>query len=544
MGLLLAAGLVAILELVFAGAARNDAEGRAREDLNPARAALQQALGRDITILRGLAGYTRSDPNLSQEDFALIAEDLIAGASPSVRHVALARDLVVSHIYPRIGNEKAIGLDYRATPEQWKAVERVLGIDEPVIAGPVELAQGGTGLIARLAVRLRHGPQSEDRVWGIASVVIDFPKLMMRVGLEGLKTDYRLALRGRDGDPNDPTVFWGDPDIATADPVHLTVVLPAGSWRILIAPRRGWPTLTENFPYFFAAGVLLLIGYVAVATARDRIADERRRSRANLIEALRKAEEASAAKSSFMAVMSHELRTPLNAIIGFSALLENQPKDSPIWERAGEYSADIRKSGEFLLSIINDILDLSRIESGGYELDVRQFDLMEEVHAVASRMRMEFEQQGMALHVPDGGGPVPAVADQRAVQQILGNLLSNALKYAGPGARVEIVVKPHGDRVTLSVRDDGPGIPTEMIDAVMEPFVQLSSSYARKVGGVGLGLTICQSLARAIGADLAIESRPGHGTTINLTMPQRADADADPALASPIPPLPPNRAAE
>ncbi len=518
-GVILSVALVALLEVMSRSGSRADVEARVKESLNATRVELQSALSQDVQVLRGLAGYVRSKPEVTEAEFRLIAGDLVAGASSSVRNLALARDLVISHVYPLVGNEAALGLDYRATPEQWAAVERVLASDQIIIAGPVTLAQGGVGLIARHTVRRRKPPVDDGSVWGIASIVIDFEDLLERSGLSGMTTDYRLALSGRDGDPGTGDVIWGDQSISTGDPVELDVILPGGAWKILVAPKEGWPLLTRYFPYFLVAGLVFLTIYILVIVVRGRIARERSQARRELLEALRRAEAASAAKSSFMAVISHELRTPLNAIIGFGSLLESQPPDSPVWKRAPEYASDIRRSGEFLLSIINDILDLSRIESRAQDLDLVEFNVFEVVESAVGRMRIQFREADLDLIVEKPKDLVFALADRRAVEQILSNLLSNALKYAGSGAQVVVsVAPPEQGRVCVTVSDTGPGIPADMIDEIMEPFVQLSSSYTRQVGGVGLGLTICQSLAQAMEAGFTIESAPGAGATVRLEL--------------------------
>jgi two-component system sensor histidine kinase ChiS len=446
-----------------------------------------------------------------------------------VRNPALARDLVISHVYPMAGNKAALGVDYRTVPNQWPGVRQVIEENRILIAGPVELVQGGTGVIARFPIFLRRTPSNDRPLWGIAATVIDFPGLLQLADYASLEQEYRVALVGRDGNVESDEVIWGDTEIRAARPVALDVVFPNGQWRVLAAPRSGWPTLTSFLPYTILAAAIFLALVAVWSVASYRIAAERSATQREVLAALQRAEEASAAKSTFLAVMSHELRTPLNAIIGFSELLENSPRDGRVWERAPEYVADIQQSGRFLLSIIDDILDLSRIESGRRNATVEHVDVVPLMIDTANRLRVEFDAKEIALSVEAEQEQMVAMGDPRAIMQILVNLLTNALKYAGPSATVAVTGRyatgEDGDpQIVLSVADDGPGIPEEKIDEIMKPFVQLSSSYARAAGGVGLGLTICQSLARMMNGALTVESQVGAGATVRLTLPRSSVA--------------------
>lgn len=520
---LIGLGCALLLELALADMARSNAENRARDDLNQLRASLQQVLGRDVQLIRGMVGYVRARPDLSTEEFALIAQDVLEGAPKHVRNLALAKDLVISHIYPAAGNERAIGLNYRETKIQWPAVKRVIEEERIIVAGPIELVQGGLGLIARFPIRLRAGRSGDRRLWGIASTVIDFIGLLQHAGYDRYAETYHLALSGRNGDPESREIIWGDPDIRKMEPISLDVAIPTGAWRIMATPREGWPNFASYLSVTLPMLALLIAGFSVWTISRYRRAEERSRANQEVLDALQRAEEASAAKSTFLAVMSHELRTPLNAIIGFSELLENSPRDSRIWERAGEYVGDIRQSGRFLLSIIDDILDLSRIESGRRAAAIDYVDIVPLLLESANRLRVEFENNGVTLSISAEAEEIIAFADQRAVMQIIANLLNNALKYAGTAANVTVNAAVLGEnQVEIAVQDDGPGIPEEKIDEIMKPFVQLSSSYARAAGGVGLGLTICQSLARTMDGTITVKSRLGQGTTVRLILPRYA----------------------
>jgi two-component system cell cycle sensor histidine kinase PleC len=242
--------------------------------------------------------------------------------------------------------------------------------------------------------------------------------------------------------------------------------------------------------------------------------------RAACDEARRHAEAASAAKSRFLATMSHELRTPLNAILGFSEVMKSELL-GPIHNRSyKEYAANIHDSGRHLLQLINQILDLSRIEAGRYELDEGPVRLAAVVEDCLRLLNLRVESKGLCVTVECDRGAEPLWADARAVRQICLNLISNALKFTPPGGHVGITVAatPEGGQ-TLVVKDSGPGIPEEEIPRVMEAFGQGSLAPRVAEGGTGLGLSIVQSLVTAHGGTFELRSVLRKGTEAIVTLP-------------------------
>lgn len=250
------------------------------------------------------------------------------------------------------------------------------------------------------------------------------------------------------------------------------------------------------------------------------IAVDRRRAEENLREAMETAELANRAKSKFLANMSHELRTPLNAIIGFSEIMRDGLFGPLGSSRYTEYAKDIHDSGAHLLSVIDDILDISKIEAGRYPLEEQDMDLGEVLRWSIDivRPRTNEKQQSVKLAVADG---MPALcADLRAMRQIMLNLLSNASKFTPEFGRIDVSARIlDNGNLELSVADTGIGIPEEKLDEVMEPFGQVDDSSARQHGGTGLGLPITKSLTEMHGGTFRLESRLGHGTKATLTLP-------------------------
>jgi two-component system cell cycle sensor histidine kinase PleC len=263
--------------------------------------------------------------------------------------------------------------------------------------------------------------------------------------------------------------------------------------------------------------------YAGVATALsllqlNLVRTERRNREAE--EARHAAESANRSKSRFLAIMSHELRTPLNAIIGFSDLIQSQSLGPLQPAKYREYAEDIHVSGQNLLGVINDILDMAKIEDGKMVLFEEPIDLHEQI-AVAMRSIAERARQGqVALDREIAAGLPPLLADHRSIRHILLNLLTNAIKFTPGGGRVAVRAERAGDGgLELAVADTGIGMSPEHVEIALTPFGQVANEYTRRHDGTGLGLPLVKSLAELHGANVRIESALGQGTTVSVAFP-------------------------
>lgn len=242
----------------------------------------------------------------------------------------------------------------------------------------------------------------------------------------------------------------------------------------------------------------------------------------DLHEAKDAAERAYAAKSQFLANMSHELRTPLNAIIGFSEMMQRQllgPIGTPKYL---DYIAGIRESGEHLLDLISDILDMSKIEAGKYELDLEELNIAKIIPLAIHMMEGRAQEGRIRITSDVSKENTQIVADRRAVMQVLLNLLSNAVKFTKPGGSVKVECLPREEYICIRVSDTGIGIPANKIHVVTRPFEQAAASYTRDHEGTGLGLSITKDLIELHGGNMHIESTVGVGTTVTIRLPYNA----------------------
>jgi PAS domain S-box-containing protein len=261
------------------------------------------------------------------------------------------------------------------------------------------------------------------------------------------------------------------------------------------------------------------IGHVPCILATVRDISERKRLNGELVHAQAAAAAANNAKSAFLATMSHELRTPLNAIMGFSDLMQSQPEGLFDLARYRDYAGDIHRSGAHLLALINEVLDLSRIDAGKAPLSDDDVSL---AHVVddAGLMIAALARQGQITLEAELTGNLPHLrADERRITQIVLNLLSNAVKFTPPGGKVTVTAAQTADGISLTVRDTGIGIAAQDIAVVLERFGQVDSHLSRKHSGTGLGLPIAKQLVEMHGGTLTVESALGVGTAITAHFP-------------------------
>jgi signal transduction histidine kinase len=356
-----------------------------------------------------------------------------------------------------------------------------------------------------LADELQRYPPRESDLYGAARILLtQQPELVPEVSEDALR--------------------------ATAnDPRHVEVLRSLGFCTYMVVPLKARGRLLGAVTFIGASSAqrytpkdLLFAEDLAsrAATAMDnaRLFQEAHQAKEEAIEAVARAALSDRAKADFLATMSHELRTPLNAIAGYAELLELGMR-GPISEQQREAIQRIRRSQEHLLGIVNDILMFSKTENGRIPISLEPTPLTPLIRAMHFLVEPLLEQREILFTFEDCVPEVSVIADRERLQQVLVNLVSNAAKFSAKGGRVTVRCEVRDHLVAILVEDTGPGIREDMLDAIFEPFVQLSTGLTRIAGGSGLGLPISRELARLMGGDVTVASEEGKGSTFTVTLP-------------------------
>ena len=360
------------------------------------------------------------------------------------------------------------------------------------------------GLLARAPDR---GPETVA-LGGIEPLLSRLPHRLLLVGPRG----QIIQAFGQCPDWADPTASGLAQLACTDDRAALNKSLVTarrlGSANVRFRPDTANPHLGELDIRALAAG-----GFIGLL--RDASADQKRES--DLIRAREGAEASNAARARFLANMSHELRTPLNAIMGFSDIMRSQ-MFGPLPGKYTDYAGLIHEAGEHLLELINDVLDMSKIEAERYELRLEPQDVRDPVTAALRLLRLQADEAGIRLRGVLPSKTLEANIDRRAVKQMVINLLGNALKFTPKGGEVIVTLQAFADSVELIVADTGIGISPDDLIRLGQPYVQAKSN-PMEVQGTGLGLSLVRALARLHGGEMTLESRLGEGTAVTIRLP-------------------------
>ena len=472
----------------------------------------------------------RSDTSVSMEGYPQFE------VHPETHH---PEALVATYIEPLLDGNPTFGFDLGTDPARRAAIEKARDTGALVASRGVDLLSDSTkGVLLILPVYHGEGrPQSvqerASRFAGVVQVVIAMDAL--GDGLPGVGDQIKLDIydSGFEAALDDSSLLYRSSPPTDGEPM-LTAErrLPVGDrmWTVMVTGNPTGFNAFASIPTVITfAGTLLTL---ALAITAFTLVDGRERAfhRARLLTAelreqaehLRMARdraiEADRLKTTFLANMSHELRTPLTAVIGLSSVLL-KGTFGELGEKARDYVEMISGSGAHLLDIVDDMLDLARIEAGREDLTLEDIDLAQVIEDSLALVHPDAAAKGVKLTPPSILGPLPITADRRRIQQVLLNLISNAVKFTDRGGEAGVSVTSRDGKVIVKVFDTGVGIPSDHIARVFAPFHQVDSSLARSRAGAGLGLALAKRLAEMHRGSLTVSSRVGDGTEFTLTLP-------------------------
>ena len=460
-------------------------------------------------------GLMISDAQFAQLSRLMQDEDYIIKANE------IAKDGIVSQIYPIQGNENAMGFNILEDSERKKAARLARDSGEYTLAGPFELVQGGTGVLLFDPV-YQIDAQGNKKFWGFSVLVMDWEKFIDKMELNKLEdAGYHYQIWKRDNKDNEKVVIAQCVNFEKEDTLEVACEVPNDTWYFEIIPENGWITLIQRLwglLISFMTAFIIMTVYLQFKMRRYR----EQIHETELERAVHEAKCANEAKTRFLFNMSHDIRTPMNAIIGFADLLEKHIDEK---ERVRDYIGKIKSSSEFLLSLINYVLETARIESGKTSLKKEVRCVSGLIESLADIFEPEVRKKGLTYSYTKDIQHDYVIGDETKVREIFINIIGNSLKYTPAGGKITIDIKElSSDRENyiaykIVVEDTGIGMSKEYLPHIFEEFSREHTSTESKVVGTGLGLPIVKALIDLMGGTIEIENEVGKGTKTTVMIP-------------------------
>ena len=427
------------------------------------------------------------------------------------------------------GNSEALGLDLLREHERKKDAVLAKETREYTLGGPYQLKQGGSGALLFKPV-YQNDDSGKSSFWGFVLQVIDWDCFMSDINLKSLsEADFSYKIWSYDRSSEDKNILAQSQEDMPEDCLTIECEIPNNTWYFDIAPSNGWIPVS----YWLLAIAASYIFSLLVATIYYQISGKKHREKqyaADLKKAAELAKSANEAKTRFLFNMSHDIRTPMNAIIGFSGLLEKNLQNE---EKAKEYLGKICSSGNLLMTIINQILEIARIESGTIALQLKAEDINAVFHTVNTVFEEDIRKKNLQYSADLDVYHTFIFCDRVKLQEIMLNIISNAIKYTSDGHAVHVKIyekdseNPRKARFIFTCEDTGIGMSEEYLPHIFEEFSREHTTTENKVAGTGLGLPIVKSMIELMGGSIQVESTQGVGTkfTVDISFDMASEAD-------------------
>ena len=474
---------------------------------------IRSQLNRYLDVSEFFQNIIGSGHQMDSKEFQALSQ-MISDDSQIIKVIEQAPDGVVKDIYPLKGNEAAFGIDMLNSPARKHEANLAMKSGQYTIAGPYELNQGGLGSLLFEPIYITD-KSGEKSFWGFSILVLDWNRFLEELELDKLTdASYCYQMWKKDGNSGKKTIIAQGGDAIHKGAVQISCKVPNDTWYFEIIPHTGWVTVKQQALVFLVA-----VSIAVLATAICYLMLHRKQREKLYTEEIRKSAEkarkANEAKTRFLFNMSHDIRTPMNAIVGFSGLLEKSLHDE---KKSLGYIKKIRVSSDILLTIINQVLEMARIESGKITLSSESVNIREMVDATNTVFESSLTKKSLEYQCSLNVVHDQILCDKTKMEEIILNVVSNSIKYTNPHGKITVSIdeldsedEKNADYKVV-VEDNGIGMSQDYLPHIFEEFSREHTSTETRVAGTGLGLPIVKSLVDRMGGTIEVESEEGKGT--------------------------------
>lgn len=474
---------------------------------------IKSQLNRYLDVSEFFQNIIGSGHQMDSKEFQALSQ-MISDDSQIIKVIEQAPDGVVKDIYPLKGNEAAFGIDMLNNPARKHEANLAMKSGQYTIAGPYELNQGGLGSLLFEPIYITD-KSGEKSFWGFSILVLDWNRFLEELELDKLTdASYCYQMWKKDGNSGKKTIIAQGGDAIHKGAVQISCKVPNDTWYFEIIPHTGWVTVKQQALVFLVA-----VSIAVLATAICYLMLHRKQREKLYTEEIRKSAEkarkANEAKTRFLFNMSHDIRTPMNAIVGFSGLLEKSIHDE---KKSLDYIKKIRVSSDILLTIINQVLEMARIESGKITLSSESVNIREMVEAMNTVFESSLTKKSLEYQCSLNVVHDQILCDKTKMEEIILNVVSNSIKYTNPHGKITVSIDEldsedeKNANYKVVVEDNGIGMSQDYLPHIFEEFSREHTSTETRVAGTGLGLPIVKSLVDRMGGTIEVESEEGKGT--------------------------------
>ena len=474
---------------------------------------IRSQLNRYLDVSEFFQNIIGSGHQMDSKEFQALSQ-MISDDSQIIKVIEQAPDGVVKDIYPLKGNEAAFGIDMLNSPARKHEANLAMKSGQYTIAGPYELNQGGLGSLLFEPIYITD-KSGEKSFWGFSILVLDWNRFLEELELDKLTdASYCYQMWKKDGNSGKKTIIAQGGDAIHKGAVQISCKVPNDTWYFEIIPHTGWVTVKQQALVFLVA-----VSIAVLATAICYLMLHRKQREKLYTEEIRKSAEkarkANEAKTRFLFNMSHDIRTPMNAIVGFSGLLEKSLHDE---KKSLGYIKKIRVSSDILLTIINQVLEMARIESGKITLNPESVNIREMVEAMNTVFESSLTKKSLEYQCSLNVVHDQILCDKTKMEEIILNVVSNSIKYTNPHGKITVSIDEldsedeKNANYKVVVEDNGIGMSQDYLPHIFEEFSREHTSTETRVAGTGLGLPIVKSLVDRMGGTIEVESEEGKGT--------------------------------